>query len=102
MGLGSNTIQAILRKANTEIYQALEEHGEAAMQKAIEAGVDARSTDFINELRLNGQLMQVTTDSGNLDFPEPPRPMLPQLLKNAKPNKDGSGVHKVIPVGSPG
>jgi hypothetical protein len=28
--------------------------------------------------------------------------MLPFLLKNAKPIKDGSGVYKVIPVGKPG
>jgi hypothetical protein len=28
--------------------------------------------------------------------------MLPYLLKNAKPMKDGSGVYKVIPVGKPG
>lgn len=101
-GLDPSAIDSIVRKAHIEISQALEEHGEAAMQLAIERGVDKESAEFINELRLDSLHMQVVTDSGNLDFPEPPRPMLPQLLKNAKPIKDSSGVYKIIPVGKPG
>ncbi|CAN5950523.1 unnamed protein product [Sphagnum jensenii] len=46
--------------------------------------------------------MEVRTESGNLEFTEPPFPMLDRLLQNAKPIKDGSGVYKVIPVGSTG
>ena len=53
-------------------------------------------------LMIDNNLMQIITESGNTRFPEPPRPMLPFLLKNAKPIRDGSGVYKVIPVGTPG
>jgi len=53
-------------------------------------------------LQIDSNLMRLVTESGNMNFPEPPKPMLPFLLKNAKPMKDGSGVYKVIPVDSPG
>lgn len=98
-GLDSDSIDSIVQKASQEINNALEQQGEAAMQIAIEEGVEKRSPEFINELRLNYINMELTTSSGNMDFSEPPFPMLPGLLKNAKPLKDGSGVYKVIPVG---
>jgi hypothetical protein len=101
-GLDEGTVDAIVARANNEINQTMKDQVEAAMQLAIESGVQKESSDFINELRLDGSLMQLITESGNMNFPEPPKPMLPQLLKNAKPTKDGTGVYKVIPVGSPG
>lgn len=102
-GLDSDTVDAIVRKASDEISAALQEHGEQAMQAAIESGVEKRSPEFINELRLNQINMELTTSSGNMDFSDPPFPMLPHLLaNNTKPMKDGSGVYKVIPVGEPG
>lgn len=100
-GLDPNTVEIILQKASEEINSAMAEQGEAAMQLAIEEGVEKRSPEFINELRLNQINFELTTTSGNMDFSEPPFPMLPTLLKNAKPLKDGSGVYKVIPVGEP-
>jgi hypothetical protein len=101
-GLDDGTIEAIVAKANNEINQTMREQTEAAMQLAIESGVQKESADFINDLRLDAGMMQLITESGNMNFPEPPKPMLPQLLKNAKPTKDGTAVYKVIPVGSPG
>lgn len=101
-GLDPDAVDSIVSQASREIDRAFQEQGEAAMQLAIEAGVDKRSPDFINELMLDHQHMQLVTQSGNMDFSEPPAPMLPHLLKNAKPMKDGSGVYKVIPVGQPG
>lgn len=98
-GLESHTVDIIVEKASQEIQAAFIQQADAAMQQAIEAGVNLESADFINELRLDLAHMTLVTDSGNTDFSEPPRPMLPQLLKNAKPMKDGSGVYKVIPVG---
>lgn len=100
-GIDPNTVQMILQKARADIQAAMEEQGEAAMQLAIEEGVEKRSPEFINELRLNSITQQLDTDSGNTDFSEPPFPMLPRLLQGAKPMKDGSGVYKIIPVGEP-
>jgi len=100
-GIDPNTVQAILQKASADIGRAMEDQTNAAMQLAIETGVEKRSAEFINELRINAISQQLTTDSGNTDFSEPPFPMLPRLLQGAKPIKDGSGVYKIIPVGEP-
>ena len=101
-GLNDNTIEAIVARANGEINQAMRDQAESAMQLAIESGVEKESSDFISELQLDPNMMQLIRESGNMNFPEPPKPMLPQLLKNAKPTKDGTAVYKVIPVGTPG
>lgn len=103
-GLDSETVERLVSKASNEIKQAFSEQGEAAMQLAIEAGVEKRSPDFINDLKMDEVNMELTTMSNNFDFTEPPFPMLSKLLQggNIKPMKDGSGVYKVIPVGSQG
>lgn len=101
-GLDDKTADQIVSKASREISTLVQNHGEQAIEQAVQIGAQKESADFINQLRLDAANFQVTTDSGNLDFSEPPRPMLPFLLKNAKPMKDGSGVYKVIPVGKPG
>jgi hypothetical protein len=100
-GLPDGIIEGIVNRASAEIHDAMRQHTETAMQSAIEAGVGKDSAQFINELQIDSNLMQLVTESGNTSFPEPPKPMLPHLLKNAKPLRDGSGVYKVIPVGSP-
>jgi len=101
-GLDARAVESIVKKAGDEISSAFQEQAEAAMQLAIESGVQQRSADFINELTLDSVNMELTTESGNMEFTEPPFPMLPRLLQNAKPMKDGSGIYKVIPVGTPG
>lgn len=101
-GLDSTAIEGIIRNARNEIRDAFIYQGDAAMELAIEKGVEKRSDDFINELRLNAVNMELTTDSGNMDFSTPPYPNLPNLLRGAKPIKDGSGVYKIIPIGKPG
>jgi hypothetical protein len=101
-GLNVRTIETIVDKAGREISEAFKEQGESAMQLAIEAGVAQRSPEFINELILDPNNMELRTESGNMEFTEPPYPMLSRLLQNAKPIKDGSGVYKIIPVGTPG
>lgn len=100
-GIAENTIEQITNKARLEILSEFQTQAESAMELAVEAGVQKDSVDFINEIRPNAITMELMTDSGNLEFSEPPYPMLPWLLKNAKPMKDGSGVYKVIPVGAP-
>lgn len=98
-GFDEDSANTIVNKARSEISATIDQEGEAAMQLAIEEGVAQRSPEFINELKLNRINMELTTESGVMEFSEPPFPMLPHLLKNAKPMKDGSGVYKVIPVG---
>lgn len=101
-GLDAKTVELIVNKAGREITEAFKEQGDSAMQLAIEAGVAQRSPEFINELHLDPENLRIITESGNTDFSDPPFPMLPKLLQNAEPMKDGSGVYKVIPVGAPG
>jgi hypothetical protein len=101
-GLDARAIETIVNKAGREISAVFEEQGESAMQLAVEAGVAQRSPEFINELQIDPTAMEITTESGNTEFTDPPYPMLSRLLQNAKPMKDGSGVYKVIPVGASG
>lgn len=101
-GVDEATIEDIISKASAEINSIATARGEEAVDEAVQIGAQQESADFINQLRLDTVNFEVKTESGQLSFSEPPRPMLPFLLKNAKPNKDGSGVHKVIPVGKQG
>ena len=91
--------ERIMRDAKRELFAIADSAMDKAVSTAVQAGVDKRSADFINELRPRPGAFELTTDSGNTDFSTPPVPMLPWLLKNAKPMKDGSGVYKIIPVG---
>ena len=101
-GVDYETVDRIVEKAHQEINERLEEYGEQALASAVGAGVSKRSPEFINELHFDVNMGEVTTDSGRMDFSKPPSPMLPHLLKNAKPMKNGSGVYKVIPIGKQG
>lgn len=101
-GLDEATVSAIVQKASKEIDTVMADRVTQAMNSAIEAGVEKDSAQFINDLRPSPDAFQLETASGNTDFSTPPFPMLPRLLANAKPMKDGSGVYKVIPVGTSG
>jgi hypothetical protein len=101
-GLEDEYVEVIAGKAETEISLALRDKLDAAMDLAIQSGVQKDSADFINDLRPRPDAFILETASGSTDFTEPPLPMLDKLLaKGAKPLKDGSGVYKVIPVGKP-
>lgn len=101
-GVDPRTVELIVSKASNEISNLVQKQGQEAIDQAVQVGAQKESADFINQLRLDTVDFGITTESGQLDFSEPPRPMLPYLLKNAKPIKDGSGVYKIIPVGKPG
>lgn len=101
-GVDEHTIDSVISKARGEIEAVASQVGNDALGEAVSAGIQKESADFINDLRLDASTFEVRTESGQLNFDEPPRPMLPYLLKNAKPIKDGSGVYKIIPVGKPG
>ena len=100
-GMDESEVLELARDAETKISLALKEKLDDAMDVAIQSGVQKRSPDFINDLRPRPDAFTLETQSGNTDFSEPPYPMLDALLSNAKPMKDGSGVYKIIPVGSP-
>jgi hypothetical protein len=99
-GLDEEIINTIIEKADYEIQQALADTLRDAMDLAVQSGVQKDSAKFINELRPVLNAFRLETESGNTDFSDPPYPMLDNLLKGAKPMKDGSGVYKIIPVGS--
>lgn len=100
-GIEERFIDTIANKAETEITLALRERLDAAMDLAVQSGVQKESADFINELRPRPDAFMLDTQSGITDFTEPPMPMLDRLLaRGAKPMKDGSGVYKIIPVGA--
>lgn len=100
-GLSDQDVNALCARAGREISGAITDALADAVQKAIEAGQQKEADDFIQELRAvaTGSDYFVTTDSGTLDFSEPPFPMMARLLRNPKVAKDGS-LYKVIPVGS--
>lgn len=92
-------VNDILVTAENEISGIVSGSLEIAMEEAVRAGEEMGADDFVQELRglSVGSNVMVTTDSGQTDFTEPPVPMLPHLLKNAKVASDGSR-YKVIPI----
>jgi hypothetical protein len=100
-GLDYDTVEELAANAEQEIMFSLRERLDSALEMAVHSGVEKDSVDFINELRPRPDAFVLETESGITDFSDPPYPMLDLLLAGgAKPMKDGSGVYKVIPVGS--
>lgn len=95
-------IEDILIEARQEIMDSLGERLNTSLESAVQAGVEKDSAEFINDLRPRPDAFIIDTESGVTDFSDPPFPMLDRLLSgNVKTMKDGSGVYKVIPVGTP-
>lgn len=97
--LSEQVIDDICDEVSRDISVATSDILADAMNEAINVGGDVGSVDLIEELRAvrTGPSFEIITDSGRTDFSEPPFPMLPKLLKNAKIAKDGS-QYKVIPI----
>lgn len=97
--LSESIIDDICDEVSREISAITSDILANAMSEAVSAGEQIGADDFINEIRAvrTGSTFDVTTESGKTDFSEPPFPMLPSLLKNAKTAKDGS-LYKVIPI----
>lgn len=97
--LSESVINEICDEVSRDISVATSDILADAMNEAINLGGDVGSVDLIDELKAvrTGPTFEITTDSGSTDFSEPPFPMLPKLLKNAKIAKDGS-LYKVIPI----
>lgn len=97
--LSETIIDSICDEVSAEISHITSDLLADAMNEAVNLGGDIQSIEFIDEIRAvrSGPSFDIVTDSGKTDFSEPPFPMLPSLLKNAKIAKDGS-LYKVIPI----
>lgn len=102
IGLDVFKTEDLIEQAYEEINDSLKQMVSQAVREAALAGEVMDADEFLREIKLDADsgYVQISTDSGKLDFSEPPTPMLPWLLKNAKTAKDGS-QYKVIPVGGP-
>ena len=101
--LNEMTIDSVCDAAASEISEVATNLLASAAEQAVQAGNDARSIDFINDINVSqhGHEFMIDTKSGKTDYSEPPFPMLPRLLKNAKTASDGS-LYKVIPLRAKG
>lgn len=98
-GYDSDDIDTMCDGAAAMISEGITSAIADALRQAEQIGQDMGADDFLSELRVDviGSTFIITTDSGRTDFSEPPFPMLPSLLKNAKTAKDGSR-YKRIPI----
>lgn len=101
MGLRPSEVERIVSSATEEIRSEIENIVSSAVNKAVDYGLSIGAKEFLAQINLDAHTgyIQISSDSGTLDFSEPELPMLPWLLKNAKTAKDGSR-YKVIPVGA--
>jgi len=92
-------IQEICNDVARDISSATADLLADAMISAVNAGGDVSSSEFVSEVLSvrSGHSFNVETSSGKQNFSEPPFPMLPKLLKNAKISKDGN-AYRVIPI----
>jgi hypothetical protein len=100
-GFSDDMADAICDEASRDIGRVSSDILADAMNEAVNVGGDVMSVDFIEDIRAvrSGGSFEIITDSGKTDYSEPPFPMLPRLLKNAKVAWDGS-LYKVIPIKS--
>jgi hypothetical protein len=97
--LPEQVASSICEDASREISDIVIDLIADAMAEAVSAGQSVNSSDFIKEVMMTrrGGEFDITTRSGRSDFSEPPFPMLPKLLANAKTAADGS-LYKIIPL----
>jgi hypothetical protein len=93
-------VDSAIESASEEIRQSIHSIVEKAVYEAEDYGSSIGAEEFLAQIKLDASsgYIQISTDSGQTDFSQPPFPMLPWLLNNAKTSKDGSR-YKIIPVG---
>jgi hypothetical protein len=99
-GYSNNEVDDILREAAQEIDSETRGLVADAISQAEDAANSINATEFLDQINLNTSsgFIEISTDSGQLDFSTPPTPMLPWLLKGAKTSKSGN-QYRVIPIG---
>jgi hypothetical protein len=100
MDLSENQVEDFVQQAKNEINDIVQNLVEDAVNRVVEQAEGKDASEFLKQIKLDTGTgdIQITTDSGMLDFSRPELPMLPWLLKNAKTSADGS-QYKVIPIG---
>ena len=100
-GVDAEEIDARCADAAREISDELANIVHNAINEAEQRGLEMGATDFVAELTINvaGSNIYIATDSGRTDFSNPPWPMLPGLLRNAKISKKTGHRYKRIPMG---
>jgi hypothetical protein len=103
MGIRGTQLDKIIDAASEDISNAVKTIVEEAVYQAESFGSSMGAEEFLSQIKLDASsgYIEISTDSGRLNFSTPPVPMLPWLLKNAKTAEDGSR-YKVIPVGGGG
>jgi hypothetical protein len=98
-GLSDSQIERLYANASSEISMAITDAVASAMRQAVEIGEEARAHQFLKEIKATrfGNGFEITTDTGQTYFKEPPFPMMSALLKSPKVAKDGS-LYKHIPM----
>jgi len=95
-GLSFYEADEICDSASDSIRTAVIDIIADALENAVSSDM-SNSHEFIQQIMSvrSGTLFKITTSSGKTDFSEPPFPMLPKLLTNAKVAKDGSRYKKI-------
>jgi len=98
-GYDQREADVIVENAHSDMNNMISEIVGEAISEAIRIASELGVNDFAKQLRAvkMGGTYTIVTDSGKVDYSEPARPMLGNLLKNAKVAKDGS-LYKVIPI----
>lgn len=98
-GYEPDEINSICNDVSIEISNGITEAVVSALQEAESIGLEMKADDFLSEISAvqTNDTFQIVTDSGRLDYSEPPFPMLPHLLQKGKQAKDGS-IYRRIPI----
>ncbi len=99
-GSSPEEIENILQSAHEEIDSTTRDLVANALENAQSAAEQKDANEFLDQITLNttSGYLEVSTESGQLDFSTPPTPMLPWLLKNGKTSKRGT-IYAAIPIG---
>ncbi len=98
-GFGFTEADEIADAAAAELDYTIVNILNAATVEAAAYGIEMKADDFVSQMKINrsGETYNITTNTGKTDFSNPPFPLLPYLLKNAKTSKDGHR-YKTIPI----
>lgn len=100
LGLSASEAASMVDEAAAEIQQATQSIVEKAVYEAEDYSSSIGAEEFLAQIKLDASsgYIEISTESGQTDFSQPPFPMLPWLLNKSKTAKDGSR-YKIVPVG---
>lgn len=99
-GMNSQDVFRICDDVTKEINEYIANLISNAITEAIDHALNIGADDFIDDIQVledsNG-IYQISSRTGNLDYSQDPKEMLPHLLKNADINQHGDR-YKIIPI----